>query len=259
MTLMREPQSEQIPIAPPAPRAQSLTIPLTRPIVSYFMLGFTILIFILQFGSLQLWNVDLVAAIGVKNNAALRAGEYWRFLTPIFLHANELHILFNMYALFQLGPMIESVMGRTRFISIYFLSGVAGVVCSLAFSTSDSLGASGAIFGLIGAWAVYLYRHRSNFGAAGRSALMNVVVIILLNIGISLLPGIDLWAHFGGLITGAMLAMLAGPLYIAKTDSLTGVPHVVDTNPLAQSSIWITFVGLLILAAAFAALQWGVV
>jgi membrane associated rhomboid family serine protease len=220
---------------------------------TYTLLGITVFVFFLQ----VTYGPDFVQLL-LKNNAALRAGEDWRFLSPIFLHANEIHILLNMYALFQIGPIVEGTMGRFRFLSIYFLSGIAGVVLSLAFTTADSLGASGAIFGLIGAWGIYLFRHRTLLGAAGRNALSNIILIIVLNIGISFIPGIDLWAHFGGLITGALIAWLAGPVYQAQVDPTTGVTRIVSTQSIAQARNMVFAVSGMVLFAALAALRWGV-
>jgi rhomboid protease GluP len=259
MTNIQTPDNRQTPLAPTAMPIRQIAIPAVRPVVSYIVVGFTIFVFILQFLSLQLLNGDFLAALGDKSNTYIRAGEIWRFATPIFLHASLLHILFNMYALIQIGPLVERFLGRLRFTSIYFLSGIAGVVLSFAFSAYDSLGASGAIFGLIGAWGVFLYRQKSNLGAAGRNAFTNILIIIVLNVAISFTPGIDLWAHFGGLITGSVLAALTGPIYAIQTDPLTGIPRLVDENPSSRILLWIAAVLLLILAAAFAALQWGVV
>jgi rhomboid protease GluP len=244
------------PIAP-APRPSAWRFLRTAPI-TFSLLGVTVLVFLLQYLSIQAFGTDLVAALGDKNNELMHAGQFWRFLTPVFLHANELHILLNMYALFQIGPIVEREFGRIRFLAIYLLSGIGGVVLSLAFTTADSLGASGAIFGLIGAWGVFLLLHRRLLGASGRNALFNVLFIIVLNVGISFMPGIDLWGHFGGLLTGALIAWLAGPLYQIQLDSITEKPKLIDAQPYSHVLFRLAGIGLIVLLAALVALRSGV-
>jgi membrane associated rhomboid family serine protease len=255
------------PLAPTQPPETQPTPPTTgRSLNDYLrktpitsgLLVFTIFIFILQRISIQVLGGDLVAALGDKNNELLRAGQYWRFFTPVFLHVNEIHVLLNMYALFQIGPIVEREFGRFRFLCIYVLSGIAGVILSLAFTNADSLGASGAIFGLIGAWGVFLLVHRKLLGPAGRSALSNVLIILVLNVGISFIPGIDLWAHFGGLITGAAIAWLAGPLYQVQFDSAQEKPQLVDTQPFLHAQLRMGGIALALLLIAMIALRGGV-
>jgi membrane associated rhomboid family serine protease len=257
---MNPPPASPTPVAPhlPPTEKRSFLGYITKAPITFILLGLTILVFILQYVSIQLYGFDLIAGLGAKDNALLRAGEYWRFVTPVFLHANEIHILLNMYALFQIGPIVEREFGRIRFLAIYLLSGIGGVVLSLAFTTADSLGASGAIFGLIGAWGVFLLLHRRLLGASGRNALFNVLFIIVLNVGISFMPGIDLWGHFGGLLTGALIAWLAGPLYQIQLDSITEKPKLIDAQPYSHVLFRLAGIGLIVLLAALVALRSGV-
>jgi rhomboid protease GluP len=121
-----------------------------------------------------------------------------------------------MYALFILGPGLERYFGHGRFIVLYFLSGFAGNVMSFMFSPAPSLGSSTAIFGLLGAQGVFVYRNREVFGGFARRALTNVIWIAGVNLIIGLTPGIDNWGHLGGLIGGTIFAWFGGPLLVLE-------------------------------------------
>lgn len=177
------------------------------------LLTFTVLVFLGQLLSQGLLGFDLLLALGAKANAALTGGQYWRFLTPIFLHVGLLHVFVNMYSLYVIGPPVEGPYGPARFLLVYFISGVAGVAASLAFSPQPSAGASGAIFGVLGALAGFLYNHRRLFGRAGRGQLRHIAFVALANLAIGLSPGIDNWGHLGGLIAGLALGLLLGPRF----------------------------------------------
>lgn len=97
------------------------------PWVSYTLLGLTTLVFLLQLATQSMLGYDLPAAVGAKVNELIVAGQYWRLLTPVFLHANFMHFGFNMYALFVLGPGLERLYGHERFIYLYFLGALAGI------------------------------------------------------------------------------------------------------------------------------------
>jgi rhomboid protease GluP len=225
---------------PPPPPVQ-VRVPLAKPIWAYVLLGFTVFVYILQLAL----GESFTYLVGLKVNELIRAGEYWRLITPVFFHAtNPLHILFNMYALYMVGPELERPLGHARFLFIYLLAGFAGVLASFVFSPDYSLGASGAIFGMIGAFAVFLYRNQRFLGRVGQNTLYNVVFIIILNVILSFSGGIDLWAHFGGLLTGTVAAWLIGPVWGAEPDPDTGMPRIVDRNSFAKR--WTIAIGILI-------------
>jgi rhomboid protease GluP len=138
----------------------------------------------------------------------------------MFLHSTGslLHIGFNMYALYVIGPELERHFGHGRFLALYFLGGFAGNVVSFLFSPEYSLGASTAIFGLIGAQGVFLYRNRSLFGRIAQRALVNIVMVAVVNLIIGLSPGIDNWGHVGGLVGGTLFAWLGGPLLAVEAE-----------------------------------------
>jgi membrane associated rhomboid family serine protease len=135
--------------------------------------------------------------------AAIAQGEWWRLLTSTLLHGSILHLLFNMYALYWLGPQLERTLGHVRFAALYILSALGGSVASYWFSDlrTVSVGASGAIFGLITATIV--------IGREMRTDVSQLVVLLGLNVIIGFLQsGIDWRAHFGGAITGAAIAFI---------------------------------------------------
>jgi rhomboid protease GluP len=140
---------------------------------------------------------------------AIAGGQYWRLFTAMFLHANLIHILFNMYALYLFGYLIEGTFGKGRFIAIYFVTGFLASVASYTFGSPAALGvgASGAIFGLLGAWVAFNYRRRESAMAAAqlRWALMLVVINLILGFSVA---NIDNFAHLGGLVAGAAAGWL---------------------------------------------------
>jgi membrane associated rhomboid family serine protease len=126
-------------------------------------------------------------------------GEWYRLLTAAFVHEQPWHLALNMYALWILGRMLEPVLGRWRFVTLYLLSALGGAAASLLAPGVISYGASGAVFGLMGALFVVLRRFGRDVTA--------VLVILAINVVFGfVVPGIDWRAHFGGLITGAVLA-----------------------------------------------------
>jgi membrane associated rhomboid family serine protease len=158
-----------------------------------------------------------LVAYGAKTNALLRRGEWFRLVTPIFIHAGPLHLVLNSYALWVVGPQVEKLYGSARFLLIYLLAGIGGVAGSyfgqgLLGKSPDmpSVGASGAIFGLFGVLAVFGFKYRHELPPAIRGALsagVLPVIVINLVIGFSV-SFIDNAAHIGGLLTGVVLALV---------------------------------------------------
>jgi rhomboid protease GluP len=222
------------------------------PFVAYFLLGFTVLVFIAQLASETLLGSDLPAILGMKVNDLIAQGEYWRLFTPMFLHGSILHVGFNMYALFIFGPGLERHFGHSRFLALYLLSGFAGNVASLMFSAAPSLGSSTSIFGLLGAQAVFLYRNRAMFGGSARRALNNIITIALINLVIGLSPGIDNWGHLGGLVGGTLFAWLGGPLL--AWEGIQPFLNVVDRRETQAVWLAVALVGALFTALAVGAI-----
>jgi rhomboid protease GluP len=225
------------PDAQPGARYVSIKRPTGRPIVTYIILGVTIFVYILQeltrmgiarepflalgqlvFGQQLLqelltqgWGDSLLTLLGGKITSLIEAGQYWRLITPVLLHASLVHIGFNMYALFAIGPSLESYYGHKRFLALYLLTGFGGNLLSFLLSSGISVGASTAIFGLVAAEGVFIYQNRKIFGPQARAMLSNVVMVVIINLVLGLSPGIDNWGHLGGLITGLLFGWFAGP------------------------------------------------
>jgi rhomboid protease GluP len=176
-------------------------------------MGVTIGIYLLQVLSGALFGGnDWLLLLGAKINQYILSGQVWRLLTPALLHGSVVHIAFNMYALYSLGRSLERYYGHRRFLLLYAIGAFAGNTLSFLLSQKISVGASTAIFGLVAAEGVFIYRNRALFGARARSMLMNLLLIVAVNLMIGLQPGIDNWGHIGGLVGGALFAWTAGPL-----------------------------------------------
>ena len=140
---------------------------------------------------------------------AIRTGEYYRLFTSMFLHGNLFHLGFNMYALYIIGSQLEGVMGKAKFLIIYLLSGLSGSLFSMIFiGDGISLGASGAIFGLMGALVYFGWHYRVYLGNVVKTQILPIIALNLL-IGFAI-PGIDNFAHIGGLIGGSLVTMALG-------------------------------------------------
>jgi rhomboid protease GluP len=170
-----------------------------------------IVIFVLMSLAGGTTNEATLLAFGVKANTLIDSGQWWRFVTPVFIHIGLLHLLFNSYALWSVGQQVEKLYGSARFVLLYVVTGVAGVAASYFYHPmAISAGASGAIFGLFGVLLVFGLRYRSTlppfFARAVGTGVLPVIVINLI-IGFSI-PAIDNSAHVGGLIAGAILAAI---------------------------------------------------
>lgn len=149
-------------------------------------------------------------------NAAVAAGEWWRLFTPVLLHASITHILFNMWALWVLGPQVERGVGTGPYIALYLAAaGVGGAFFFyLGSPFEEAVGASGAIFGLFGVWLNWAVHRRNTI--QGRMLLRQIGFLLVINAAIPfLIPGVAWEAHLGGLITGFVVgeawSRLRGP------------------------------------------------
>lgn len=177
-------------------------------------------------------DADVLITYGAKYNQAILVGQYWRFITPIFLHANILHISLNMLNLIVLGIFVERIFGHLYFLLIYLVTGVISIIASFYFAPQEiSVGASGAIFGLVGAYSLFIFTHRRAFPAGGIPALSWLVLMIGINLGIGLIiPNVDNYAHVGGLLSGCILGWLFAPYYVARIKE--GKTELINTHSL---------------------------
>ena len=154
---------------------------LPQPMVTYALLAVTISIGVAMFvlGQEDIW-IDLFALDKV---AILVDGEYWRLLTPVLVHGSIIHLGFNMYALWIIGPIVEALYGHTRFLGIYLLCAAAGSAASYMFSDARfSVGASGAVFGLFGALLVADRVHKPALTRNARNITMQIGILIAINL-----------------------------------------------------------------------------
>lgn len=193
------------------------------------ILALNVLVYVAQVasqGKLTLW--------GAKVNSLIDKGQLWRLATSSFLHANIGHLLVNCYSLYSIGPTVEQLSGPRRFIAVYFTSAIASSLMSYRFCQSPAVGASGAIFGLVGSLAVFVLRHKSLLGG-GKQDLQQIARVIALNMVIGLLSrGIDNWGHLGGLLGGAAMSWFLGPAWKFEFRCDDGRSVFVDRSPISH-------------------------
>lgn len=182
-----------------------------KPIITYLIMIIFVIMFCVTF-ILGNGPTDINTLIKLGANASYftKNGEFYRLFTCIFLHAGFAHILCNMYSLYVIGPQVESFFGKLKYLFIFIFSGISGSILSLAFASDNlvSVGASGAIFGLLGAICYFGYHYRVYLGNVLKSQIIPVIVLNLF-IGFCV-AGIDNFAHIGGLIGGVFAAMAVG-------------------------------------------------
>jgi len=172
---------------------------------------------------------------------SIKAGQYYRLLTGMFLHGNIFHLAFNCYALYVIGKQLESFLGKIKYTIIYLFSGIIGSFFTCIFTgDAASIGASGAIFGLMGSLVYFGYHYRVYLGTTLKSQLIPLIVLNLMY-GF-MVPGIDNFAHIGGLIGGVLITSSIGVKY--KEDNVERI------NAIIVTTIFILF---LIYLAIFAA------
>jgi rhomboid protease GluP len=246
------PPTSDSPRPVPSPRAARVEAPRSAPYVTYTIIAITVLFYVLQLLSEYALGQDILVIYGARINEAILAGELWRFLTPALLHGSLPHIAFNMYALLSFGTSLERYFGHGRFFLLYVLGAFTGNVASFLFSPGYSIGASTAIFGLLGAEAVFLIQNRKAFPGQFRSAIGNIIFIAAINLFIiGSLPGIDNWGHIGGLIGGLMFTSFAGPLW--EIEGVYPAYYLVD-----RRSFRAVMIGAAVVILIFGALaMWG--
>lgn len=189
-------------VTPTAGRLPFRGSALGKPVVTYGLVGICAVAFLLSFlgGGIE----AVVGDYGMRPAYVAVDGEWYRLLTSVFLHWSILHIGFNMLVLIMVGPTLEGVLGHVRFTLLFLLAGLGGAVASYCFSplATASVGASGAIFGLMGALIVA--------GRRLKADITQVIILLVINLAIGFLPGgsIDWRAHLGGLITGSVVAVI---------------------------------------------------
>lgn len=208
-----------------------------KPIITYAIMIICIILFIMMyiFGNGS-ESTNTLINFGANYDVLTKSGEYYRLFTCMFLHIGIMHLICNMYSLYVIGKEVEGLFGKWKYLLIYLLSGICGSMLSLAFSYNTvSAGASGAIFGLLGALLYFGYYYRTYLGAVMRTS---IIPVILFNLVIGFLSsGIDNAAHIGGLVGGVLIAMAVGiPDKSSKKEKINGI---------ILSILYICFIGFL--------------
>ena len=200
-----------------------------KPVVTYALILINVFMFLFPLinGTTEEFY-NLFASYG----PFVKMGEYYRLLSAAFMHANIAHLIFNMYALWIIGMQLESFIGKWRYLVVYLFSAISGSLLSVIVTPNAvSVGASGAIFGLLGALLYFGYHYRVYLGTVIKSQIIPLIVINLL-LGF-MVPGIDNAAHIGGLIGGALMMIGVGVKY--KSSNFERI------NGLIVSAIYIGF------------------
>ncbi len=207
-----------------------------KPFFTYLFIAIQVLVFMVLEAAGGSTDTSTLIRFGAKFNPLILDGEWWRFITPIFIHIGLLHLFMNTLALYYLGTMVERLYGNWRFLFIYLFAGFAGVLASFISSPNLSAGASGAIFGCFGA---LLYFGVANPKLFWRTLGLNVLIVLGINLAFGFtIPGIDNAGHIGGLIGGFAAA---------------GVFHLPKNMHLLRQGVFLAVSA----AAVFLLLQYG--
>lgn len=182
-----------------------------EPYVTWLLLAVTVFVFVLETLSGGSTSTGTLVNFGAKVTPLIQDGQWWRLITPIFLHIGIFHILMNGFTLYIMGKSLEPLMGHWRFFVLYILSGIVGNLASFAFGGyyTISAGASTSLFGTFAAFLSFalIYRENQGFWELGKSFL----TLIVLNLLISLVgSNFDIWGHIGGIIGGFFLGVVLG-------------------------------------------------
>ncbi len=189
-----------------------------KPFVTYILLGLIAIMFVIGY---LMGQSEFIYYFGLQKYLVI-GGEIYRLISAAFVHVNIIHILTNSYSLYVVGSMVESYYGRKKFILIYILSAVAASLLSIAMNDSFSIGASGAIFGLLGSLLYFGYHYRVYFGNV---LIGRIIPVVIINLGIGfMIPDIDNFAHIGGLVGGFLISKAVGVnSRDKKSDKINGI------------------------------------
>lgn len=212
------------------------------PVVTYLIMALCVVVFLIEVVTGQLSNNQSPVYRDLAYLPFFTESQPWTIFTSLFVHASLIHIAFNMYSLFILGPEMERLVGRLRFVVLFLLSGFGGSLAVLLINPAGGVvGASGAIFGLFGAYFVVV-RH-----LGGNSRQLLIVILINVVIGF-LVPQIAWQAHLGGLAIGALI----GLVYVKTRDRSKRSRQIALVSGIAAALIILTAVGVALLPLRFA-------
>jgi membrane associated rhomboid family serine protease len=235
------------------------------PVASYAIIGLTVAVSVAA-----MLSTDAASIYGLLqlDKAKVAAGELWRLWTVTLLHdpSNLLHLLFNMYALYLSGPIVERLYGSSLTVAFYLVCALGGSLGSFGFgSAAPSVGASGAIFGLFGILLVATRTHNPALDRASRNFVAQLGTLLMINIifGIVAAGYIDNFAHIGGFVTGALLGIAFVPGRVATIRSMwqAGANGQLAGgfvgSPVGRVAAIVALVGILAASAAIGFSRWG--
>ncbi len=224
--------AKQIVMPAPWVRQRSIGVSLTQ-----LLLGINVAVFLLALA------FPVIDDLGVNYGPYTVSGQYWRLATYMFLHGGFIHIAFNMWCLWDLGALCESLYGRATFAAVYLITGVAGGVASVGWRPlGATVGASGAIFGLAGALVASFYLGEFSLPRAAISGtLKSLAFFVVINVALGgMFPGVDNACHIGGLISGLILGALIATVAPGRDQvaQRVGILVVVAVIVVA-SAVWV--------------------
>ncbi len=224
-----------------APSYSARALPMAQPYVTYALLAVNVAVFVLDLalGGRITTGTASEPGTGVLYAYGVYAGEWWRLVTSGFLHYGFIHLGMNMFVLYRIGPQIEQLLGHAQYAALYFASLFAGALGAMLLSpNSATAGASGAIFGLLGAAAGYQLANRVNIWQSGLGML------IVINLGITfLVPGISVGGHVGGMVAGGAIGWAMFELERRQKSPVLGVTIAIV--------LMVACVGVAVLAAPY--------
>ena len=205
--------------------------------MTYLLIAINVIIY---FASVLAGSYNEILSKFAISAPLIRGGQYYRLLTGCFLHGNIFHLAFNCYALYVIGTQMESYLGKAKYLIIYLFSGISGALFSMIFGSPNalSIGASGAIFGLMGSMVYFGFHYRVFLGNVIKS---QIIPLIVLNLAIGFLSnGIDNAAHVGGLVGGMLSTMALGIKY--KSTTSEKVNGIIVSLIFLAFSIYMAFI-----------------
>ena len=215
-----------------------------KPVVTWTLLGFILALWLLAETTGGSTNADTLLTLGAMEGQRVAAGDYWRLFAAMFLHSGLVHLGLNCFGLFIFGQQTEQMYGHVRFAAIYLLAGLGGSVASYALNLSliengIGVGASGAIFGVIGALVAFFLSNRDRLGRMGRQSLIGLLALAAINLAFGLaVDGVDNYAHVGGFVSGLLLGLALSPDYRPIRDVFGRVERIIDVNSMVKRS-WV--------------------
>lgn len=175
---------------------------------AWFLIAVNVIVFLIpkvkDFGKGVFSSDDYFKSLWWKDNAAIRDGEYYRLVTSMFIHGDVVHLLLNMYSVYVVVPIAVLLFGSVKFFILFFFSGVLGSIFSYRFNPNPSVGASGAVFGVVGSLGLLAFLQ------GDRESLWAILQTVIVNVIIGFLPGnrIDNWSHLGGFCGGVLITFV---------------------------------------------------